>query len=280
MIECEDGCLEVIEFANSALFNRPKAFKRFFGLFILRHIIRCFCEKLNQIVHIIDIDSLVHRQAYPPFGCIVEIDAQFFGFDFDFGFGVVIHADFEGIEELRVLLVVAIGLQHLAKINGFAVDSFCDRADTFSPMVNTIHTSHHCGECFSGTDIRSRFLAFDMLLACLQSKAVSGVFVFIFAQTDNSSGHVPLVLVTGSHISGSRSTKAHRQAETLRCTAHDIRSKRFEQRQSHQISHYRHFQSGSVAVLYEGLVVLYRAIGVRPLNECSEKLIVRFKISV
>ena len=104
--------------------------------------------------------------------------------------------------------------------------------------------------------------------------------VFVFTQTDNTSGHFALVFIACSHISGSRSSESHRQSETLRRATHDIRIQRLEQRQRHKVRYNRYFEPRSVTIVYESIVFLDRAIAVRPLDECAEERIIRSEVRI
>ena len=106
------------------------------------------------------------------------------------------------------------------------------------------------------------------------------MLIFVFTQTDNTSRHLAFVFIACSHISGSRSSESHRQSETLRRAAHDIRIQRLEQRQRHEVRYNRHFEARSVTIVYESIVFLDRAIAVRPLNECAEERIIRSEVRV
>ena len=121
-------------------------------------------------------------------------------------------------------------------------------AQTFRSVILGVERHHHCGQCFGSTDVRCGFLAFDMLFAGLQCQAICGALVQVFTQSDDAPGQFAFVFIACSHISGGRSTKAHRQSEALRCAADDIGIQRSEQTQSHKVGNHRNLQSGSVAV--------------------------------
>ena len=144
-------------------------------------------------------------------------------------------------------------------------------AQTFRSMILGVERHHHCGQCFGSTDVRCGFLAFDMLLAGLQCQAVSWTLIHILAQSDYSSGQFAFVFIACSHISGGRSTKAHRQSEALRCAADDIGIQRSEQTQSHKVGNHRNLQSGSVAVFSKECVIFDRSISIRQLHDSTEK---------
>ena len=160
------------------------------------------------------------------------------------------------------------------------MNTFGNLTDTFSTVIDAVHTCHHRREGFGGTDIRCRALAFDMLLACLQRQAVRRVLVFVFAQTDDTSGHVAFVLVAGSHVSCGRTAEAHGQTEPLGGTAHDICGEGFEQREGEEVGYDRHFEPCLVAVVDEALVVLDGTVAVGPLNERTEELRRRGKVRI
>ena len=283
MIELEDRCLQIVHFAYPVLLDSPKAFKRLIGLFVLRYISRSFCKEFNQVIHIIDIYRFVDGETHPPLRVIIEIYTKVFCLLTQVTYPVLsgfAGCDLQGVEELRILLGVAISLEHFVQVHGFGMNTLRYLTNSFRTVKNAIHTCHHGRQGLCGTDIRSRFFAFDMLLACLQSQAIRRTLVFILAKTDDSTRHIAFILIARSHITGSRSTKAHRQTKTLSSTAHNICIKRFEQRQSHEIRHNRHFQSGGMAILDKGIVFLDRAIAIGPLHECSKELCRRRKIGI
>ena len=273
MILTEDICLQIIRFADAALVDSPQAFKSRLILNRHRHAIHQACEQVTEVVHIVDGDGLVKRQANPSFGSIVEVDFRLFGSLLEcFNSHTFRQVDLQRVEELAVLLNVTVGLQHLAQIDGLAMDGFGYLTQTFRTMILGIECHHHGRESLSSTDVTGSFLALDMLLTRLESQAIGGTLVQVFAQADDSSGQFALELVTRSHISSRRTAKAHRQTETLGCTANDVGIDRFQQAESHQVSDDSHFQSGSVTVIDEERVVLNRAIGIRQLHDSTEEI--------
>ena len=282
MIALEDVRLHEVDVTHAILFDGPESVESLFGVLVLRDVSTHFSEDSNQVVHVVEVHRLVDGEPYPPLRIVVAVDTHRFC---DVAqpllpVRVVITRYLERIEELRVLLVEAVCLEHLAEVHGFAVNTFCYLAYTFCAVVNAIHTCHHGRECFGGADIRCGALTFYMLFTRLQGKAVSRALVFIFAQTDDTSRHVTLVFITRSHIAGGRSTEAHRQSETLCCAAHDVGVERLEERESHQVRHYRHFESRRMTVIDESFVVLDGTVCVRPLHECTEEVRRGLKISV
>ena len=222
--------LHVIEFTHPTLVNDPQSLKGLFAIFVLRDIITGPGKDLNELVHLCQADGLIDGQTDPSLRIVVKIEAGIFGYitqPFLPSF-ILIACDLKCIKELRILLVITVSLQHLTQIHRFAVDAFCNLTDTFRAVVHTVHTCHHSREGFGGTDVRCCAFALDMLLACLERQTVSRTVVFVFTQTDDTSRHVAFVFVACSHVSGCRTTKAHRQTETLRRTTHDIRIQRFE----------------------------------------------------
>ena len=219
MVLLEDIRLHVVDVANAALVDSPQPLEGFLGLLILRLIACQFGEEVDEVVHIVKSNSLVKANAYEVFA-VIEVDASVEGFFLE---GVyVFDVETEGIEELNVILLYAVSLHQFIEINSASVNTFGYLANAFCTVINAIEPCHHCAESLSGTDIGSGFLAFDMLFAGLQSQTVSGMVIRIFAQTDDTSGHITFELITGSHIAGSGTAKAHRQTETLCRTAHNI----------------------------------------------------------
>ena len=110
----------------------------------------------------------------------------------------------------------------------------------------------------------------SQLLTRLQSQAVSRTLMAVFTQTDNTSGHVAFILIFCSHITGSRTAKAHRQTETLCRAANNIcapSTRSLQQSQRHQICNYGHFDAFRVASLNKGSIIFYCTISIRKLYQ-------------
>ena len=168
MIMFEDLLLHIVDVAHTALFDSPESLECLIRLLVLRHVIRCLGEDLNQFVHIIDIYRLIQSQPDPSCGIIIEIDimlARQIAHALDPSFFVTSNP--ERVKELRILLVVAVSLKHLAQIHRLAMNTFCDRAYSFRTVIHAVHASHHRRQRFGSTDIRSSTFAFDMLLTGL-----------------------------------------------------------------------------------------------------------------
>ena len=189
--------------------------------------------------------------------------------------------DLKCVKILRILLLVAVCEQEFAHINGLGMNLLCNASYAFSSMINAIHTGHHSIERFCRTDIRGSFLALDMLLARLQCEAVSGFIVGIFRETNDATRQFAFILISGGHIACSRTTKAHRQAETLCRTANDISTptaRRLQESERHQVGNYRQFQSGSMQLVSPLRIVFHRTISVRPLHDSTKIFGCRFEI--
>mgnify|MGYP007101877951 CR=1 FL=1 len=76
-------------------------------------------------------------------------------------------SDLERVKELRILLVIAVRLKHLAQVRRLTMNTFCDRAYSFRTVIHAVHACHHRRQRLGSTDIRSGAFAFDMLLTGL-----------------------------------------------------------------------------------------------------------------
>ena len=178
-----------------------------------------FGKEVDEVVHIVQCHGLVKADTYKVLA-VIEIDASVKGFLLQCV--NVFDVETESIEELGVILLYSVSLHQFVEINSATVNTFGYLANAFRTVINAVETCHHSAESLSGTDVRCSFLAFDVLFAGLQSETVCGVVVGIFAQTDYTSGHIALELVAGSHITCGRTAEAHRKAETLCRSAHNI----------------------------------------------------------
>ena len=262
--------LQVIHLANTIFVDSPQSLKGLFAILVLRHIARCVSKHLNQVVHIVYSDRLIQTDSNPTLLVIIEVNAQLFS-RFVHCLYPILVANLQRIKELRVFLLIAVCLQHLAQIHRLTMNTFGYLTNTLCAMIYTVHTCHHSRQGFCGTDIRRRFLAFDMLLSCLKCQTESWLLVGIFTQTNDTTWHIAFVLLASCHVSCGRTTKAHWQTKALCCTAHDICFQRLEQCQCHQVSNHRHFHTSCMADLNECMVILYRAVCIRPLHDSAKE---------
>ena len=174
--------LQVIRLAHTALVNRPQSLKRALILNRHTHSAHYSGEEFGEVIHIIGCYGFIQRQAYPSFIVVIEINLRIFGCLLQRLYAHVLRqVDLQCIKELVVLLRVAVGLQHLAQIDRLAMYLLGNLAQSFSAVILCVERYHHRTQSLSRTDVRCGFLALDMLLARLQSKAVSRAFVHVFA---------------------------------------------------------------------------------------------------
>ena len=109
----------------------------------------------------------------------------------------------------------------------------------FRPMPHRIHAGHHGKQHLRGADIGSRFLAADMLFACLQREPHRGRTRSIHGNPHKPARHQALMRIRHRHESGMRPAIAHGHAKTLRAAHHHIGAHltgRLQQRQRKRIS--------------------------------------------
>ena len=105
------------------------------------------------------------------------------------------------------------------------MDALGDGAQAVRSVINRIHRCDDGEQNLRGADITRRFVATDVLLARLQREPITRPPVGIVRNADETSRHVPLVLIARRKISGVWSAKAERNAETLRVSDGNIGAK-------------------------------------------------------
>ena len=153
------------------------------------------------------------------------------------------------------------------------MNAFGDGAQAARSMINRIHRGDDGEQNLRGADITGRFVAADVLLAGLQGEAIAGPAVGIVRNADETSRHVAFVFIARRKISGVRSAKAERNAETLRAADGDIGAefaRRFQQRERKNIGRDDDERAGIVRLPNEFSVIENRAVGCRILHERAE----------
>ena len=163
------------------------------------------------------------------------------------------------------------------------MNALCNGADAFRSVIYGIETGHCGQQRLCGTDVGSRFLAFDVLLAGLQRHAVTRLSVFVFRPADDTSRHIALVLVACGEVSGRRAAVEHRRAQPLGSSEYDVRSpfsRRGEQGEAQYIGGHSHFTACGMRFLHKSAVVFYISVGVRVLQYAGEDVRSRFQFIV
>ena len=109
----------------------------------------------------------------------------------------------------------------------------------FWPMVDGVHGSDIRQECLRGTNIGGSALTADVLLAGLQSQAVSRAAFSVHGYAHQTARHLPLELVSHRHESCVWATEKEGNTKALRGTNNDIGAKgtrTFQEQQGQQIS--------------------------------------------
>ena len=94
-------------------------------------------------------------------------------------------------------------------------DAGCDCFEAFRPMPDSVKPGHDCQQHLCRADIRGGFLPPDMLLPCLQGKAVRRPPLGIHRHTNQTAGHPALKFLPRRKKGGVRAAKTHRNTETL-----------------------------------------------------------------
>ncbi len=124
--------------------------------------------------------------------------------------------DSNGVEETFVGDFETELAQTFREFSAEIVDAFGNGAQALRSMINRIHRGDDSEQDLRRADVTRGFVAPDVLLARLQREPVSRTSVGIMRNADEPARHVPFVLIARREISGVRSAKAERNAETLR----------------------------------------------------------------
>ena len=150
-------------------------------------------------------------------------------------------------------------------------------------MPQCVETSHGSQQRLSGTDVRSSFFAFDVLLACLQCHTVTNMSILVFRQSDDTSRHITLVLIASSEVSSRRTSVEHRSSQSLSATEYYVGtpfSGRNQKRKTQDVGTNSHLTSGFVSLGYKCAIVFYRTAVVRILNDATENFGSKFKVGI
>src|SRR6266498_502539 len=100
--------------------------------------------------------------------------------------------------------------------------ALCECAQTARAMIDGIHRGDNGEENLRRADVARGFVPPDVLLACLQRKAISGAAFGIVRNAHESAGHMTFVLVARGEVGCMRAAKSQRNAEALRITDRNI----------------------------------------------------------
>ena len=101
-------------------------------------------------------------------------------------------------------------------------------------MIYRIHRCYHGKEDLCRADVARRFVAADVLLPCLQCKSIRRAIFSVVRHTDQSAGHVALVIVARGEVSRVWSAESQRYSKTLcipNCNISAEVARRFDQRE-------------------------------------------------
>ena len=142
------------------------------------------------------------------------------------------------VEEIAVVLLVAIFFKLLGKPLCLFVDSGGDATDTLRPVPGGIEAAHDGHQSLRCADVGCGSFALDVLFTHTQSHTQCLVALGIDSPADDTSGEGPFESIGDCEECGVRTAEAHRRTETLCGTedavgAHLARS--LQQRKGHQV---------------------------------------------
>src|SRR5437763_9321061 len=93
--------------------------------------------------------------------------------------------------------------------------AFRDRPQTARAMINRVHGCDDREKNLGRANVAGGFVAADVLLAGLEREPITRTTFGIVRDADESTGHVPLVLIAGREVSRVRSAEPERNAKSL-----------------------------------------------------------------
>ena len=134
------------------------------------------------------------------------------------------HLDRNRVEERSLLDGPAECPQSVGQYLSGAMHFARDVPKTVRTVIDRIHRRDHRRKDLRGTDIGSRLLAADVLLARLQSESVGWLTAGIDRYADDAAGKRALVGILGCNKGGVRPPIAHRHAKALSRSDRDVRT--------------------------------------------------------
>ncbi len=165
--------------------------------------------------------------------------------------------DDHGVEEVLVDEAEAGLPQPCRDVDGAAVDTACDAAQSLGAVVHGVHGGHDSQQHLGGADVGRRLLPADVLLPRLQGEAVGGPLLRVDRESDQAPRQIALQPRLDRHEGRMRTAVPERDPEALRGPDGDISSplpRRLEQRQRQQVGGHGD----------------QRALGVRLRGQCLE----------
>ena len=115
--------------------------------------------------------------------------------------------------------------QTVGELSRAVMHALSNRLQTARAVINRVHRRDDGEQNLRGANVTRRFVAADVLLACLQREPISGPAFSIVGNADEPAGHVAFVLIPRCKKRGVRSAEAERNAETLRASNRDVGAK-------------------------------------------------------
>src|SRR5579859_1679093 len=99
-----------------------------------------------------------------------------------------------------------------------------DFPQTVRAVINGVHRRDDGEKDLGRANVTGRFVASDVLLACLQSEPKSGPAFGIVRNANETTSHVPLELIARGEIGGVRSAETEWNTKSLGVADCNIRS--------------------------------------------------------
>ena len=120
------------------------------------------------------------------------------------------------VEEILVCDFETEFAQTFSQLGSGAMNALGDHTQSVWAVINRVHGRNNREEHLGCANIAGGFVAPDVLLARLQSKAISRAAFSVMRDADKASGKMPFKLISRCHVGGMRSTKAERYPKALR----------------------------------------------------------------
>ena len=158
-----------------------------------------------------------------------------------------------------------------------------DSAQTARAMVNRVHRRHDGEKNLGRANIAGRFVAADVLLACLQRESVCRSAFGVVRNANKTSRHVAFVLIARGKIGGMWSTESERNTKPLRVPDGNVSAKfagRLQQCECESVGSNHNQRAGVVGLLNEFGIIVNCAVGCRILNQRAENGVVELAATV
>jgi hypothetical protein len=230
-------------------------------------------EDRDQIGHVAEAGGFVERHAQPGRGYHAQVDLARPCRVYNARQCPPLHLDTERVEEVLVHDPVTEPAQRIGQDDRAVVGPLGDAPQAIRTVVHSVHACHDRKQHLRGADVARRLFAANVLLACLERHAESGVAIAVPRHADDAARHVPLVLILRGEEGGMRAAVPDRHAESLAVADGDVSApftRRHQQREREEVGGRGHQRLGPVGRGAQCAEVPQTAIGGGILHQAAD----------